>query len=159
MPVPEPRLDSLVATLRKRGCRITPQRMAILRIFAESDGHPSVEQVYDRLHAEFPMTSLATVYKTVALLKEEGQILELGFAGGGSRYDGRKPYPHPHLVCLHCQRILDPELGLLADLSQELSQRYGYHIVSHRLDFYGVCPECQAADLKEGGEPLSKTHP
>jgi Fur family peroxide stress response transcriptional regulator len=156
---PQPRLNTLVATLRKRGCRITPQRMAILRILAENDGHPSVEQIYDRLHGEFPMTSLATVYKTVALLKEEGQILELGFASGSSRYDGRKPYPHPHLVCIHCQRILDPELGLLDDLSQELSQHYGYRIVSQRLDFFGICPQCQAVELKEGGEPVPKTYP
>lgn len=153
---PQTRLNTLVETLRKRGCRITPQRMAILDILVASDGHPSVEQVYDQLREDFPMTSLATVYKTVALLKEEGQILELGFANGSSRYDGRKPNPHPHLVCIHCQRIIDPELGLLDGLSLELSQRYGYHIVSHRLDFFGVCPECQTKELI-GGELIAKS--
>lgn len=155
---PQTRLNTLVETLRKRGCRITPQRMAILDILVASDGHPSVEQVYDQLREDFPMTSLATVYKTVALLKEEGQVLELGFASGGSRYDGRRPHPHPHLVCIRCQRIIDPELGVLDDLPLQLSQRYGYRIVSQRLDFYGVCPDCQALELKEGGELVSKTH-
>ncbi len=123
----------------------------ILRILTASEAHPSVDQIYEQLKAEFPMTSLATVYKTVALLKQEGEILELGFANGSSRYDGLKPHPHPHLICLKCQRILDPEIGLLDALPGELTHRYGFKIISHRLDFFGLCPECQAADIEGGG--------
>ena len=139
------RLTTLIATLKRRGSRLTPQRLAILRILASSQGHPTVEQVHARLKADYPTTSLATVYKTVALLKEEGEVLELAFTNGGNRYDGAKPYPHPHLVCIQCQRIIDPEIGLLAALPQELSEKYGFQITSHRLDFFGICPQCQAS--------------
>jgi len=137
------RLNTIVARLRERGYRITPQRMAILKVFAASENHPSVEQVYEQVQREFPMTSLATVYKTVTVLKDLGEILELGFGNGGNRYDGAKPYPHPHLICLRCQTIIDPDLGVVDDLPQELAQKYGYQIVNHRLDFYGICPRCQ----------------
>lgn len=77
----------------------------------------------------FPMTSLATVYKTVDMLKAEGEILELGFANGISRYVGSKSYPHPHLICIKCQTIIDPEVDLVNELTQEIATQYGYKIV------------------------------
>ena len=59
-----------------------------------------------------PTTSLATVYKTVALIKELGEVLELAFGDGSNRYDGNKPYPHPHVVCIKCKTIIDPDLSV-----------------------------------------------
>ena len=79
--------------------------MAVLKILAESEQHPSVEQIYDRMKPDLPMTSLTTVYKTVALLKEMGEVLELGFSDDSNRYDGSRPYPHPHLICIKCRKI------------------------------------------------------
>jgi len=140
---PETRLDKLVVTLRERGHRLTPQRMAALKILAASEGHPSVEQIYERMKADFPMTSLTTIYKTVTLLKEMEEVLELGFSDDSNRYDGNKPYPHPHLICIECRNIVDSEIATLSELSQAVAQRTGYRIVSHRLDFFGICPQCQ----------------
>jgi len=144
-PVKEPqqRLDQILAKLRARSCRITPQRVAILKIFLGSQEHPGVEQVYAQVKANFPTTSLATVYKTVHLLKEIGEILEIGCADGGNRYDGNKPYPHPHLICTDCKTIIDPELHLFEQLTAEVAKTSGYRIVSHQLDFFGICPACQ----------------
>ena len=140
---PEARLDELTTRLRERGHRLTPQRMAVLKILATNEGHPSVEQIYEHVKVDFPMTSLATVYKTLTLLKEMGEVLELGFSDGGNRYDGNKPYPHPHLICTECKNIVDPEVATLSELRQEVAQSTGYQIVSHRLDFFGLCPQCQ----------------
>jgi Fur family peroxide stress response transcriptional regulator len=137
------RLDKMLEALRKHDCRITPQRIAILKILASSDGHPSVENIYDQVKKSFPTTSLATVYKTVTLLKQLNQILELGFPAGSNRYDGKKPYPHPHLICTKCKKVLDPNLASLADMTQELVSETGFQITSHRLDFFGLCPDCQ----------------
>ena len=149
MTPPESRLFTIVARLRQQGYRITPQRMAILKVFALSEGHPSVEQVFEQVQQDFPMTSRATVYKTVTVLKELGEILELGFGNGSNRYDGNKPYPHPHLICIHCQTIIDPDLGVFEALPQELAQKYGYQMVNHRLDFYGICPKCQRESYEQ----------
>jgi Fur family peroxide stress response transcriptional regulator len=143
---PQARSDELIAKLKTRGYRLTPQRTAILRILAASAGHPSVEQVYKSVKADFPTTSLATVYKTVTLLKEMGEILELSFGNEGNRYDGNKPYPHPHLVCVKCKKIIDPEVIAIGELSQQVASMTGFRIVSHRLDFYGICPRCQAQE-------------
>ena len=137
------RLNKMVEKLRDHGHRITPQRLAILKVLASSDGHPSVEQIYDRVKSDFPTTSLATVYKNVALMKSLGEVIELGFSDDCNRYDGHKPYPHPHLVCTLCRKIIDPDLSMLQDLTRELVQETGFRIVNHRVDFFGICPECQ----------------
>jgi Fur family peroxide stress response transcriptional regulator len=137
------RFDSILAKLRERRCRITPQRVAILKVFLGSSDHPGVEQVHAQVKANFPTTSLATVYKTVHLLKEIGEILEIGMHDGGNRYDSNKPYPHPHLICTRCKTIVDPELALLPRLTAEVETASGFRVTSHQLDFYGICPACQ----------------
>jgi Fur family peroxide stress response transcriptional regulator len=141
---PQSRFEELVNKLREHEYRLTPQRIALLRLLAASDGHPSASQLYEQMKDQFPTTSLATVYKTLNVLKEIGEVLELGFSGDDNRYDGNKPYPHPHLICIRCQKILDPEVSLAQSLIQEVAQSSGYQIVGHRLDFYGLCPDCQA---------------
>lgn len=137
------RLDDIISKLRQHNFRITPQRLAILRVFLSSTEHPSVERVYQQVQTDFPTTSLATVYKTVNLLKEIGEILEIGFVDGSNRYDGLKPYPHPHLICMKCKSIMDPELSSLDHLTSEVEQASGYRILSHQLEFFGICPTCQ----------------
>ena len=140
---PKARLDELTAKLKDRGYRLTPQRVAVLKILAVSDGHPSVERIYDQIKADFPTTSLGTVYKTVSLLKELGEVLELGFADDSNRYDGNKPYPHPHLICVKCKNIIDPDISEAKLAAQNAAELIGYQVLSYRFDIYGVCPYCQ----------------
>lgn len=138
------RLEQMLSSLRERSFRLTPQRMAVLEILASSQGHPTVAEIYESVRATFPTTSLATVYKTVILLKELGEVLELGFPDGSNRYDGSRPYPHPHIVCTRCRKIMDPELSSIDHLNEEIAEKTGYTIEHHRLDFFGLCPACQA---------------
>lgn len=140
---PQQRLDDILDILRQRELRITPQRIAILRAFLHSEQHPSVEQVYSEVRSLFPTLSLATVYKTVNLLKELGEILEIGLTDGRNRYDGNKPYPHPHLICTRCNNIIDPEVSLLDQLTAEVAKTTGYQITSHQVELFGLCPTCQ----------------
>ena len=139
------RLEQMVHRLKERDFRLTPQRMAVLKILASSDSHPSVERIYEQVRRDFPTTSIATVYKTVALLRELGEVLELAFPDGSNRYDGSKPFPHPHVICTLCKTILDPELNGLTDLTKEVSQETGFRVTTHRVDFFGVCRACQGA--------------
>jgi Fur family transcriptional regulator, peroxide stress response regulator len=143
---PQKRLEQMIRVLREQGGRLTPQRLAMLRIIAKSEGHPSAEQIYEQIRADFPTTSLATIYKTLSLLKDLGEVLELNFASAGSRYDGNKPYPHPHVICTKCGQILDPEFTAMTELSQKVAQQTRYKITHHQLNFFGLCPKCQ----KEG---------
>ena len=139
----ENRLDTILRRMRASGKRVTPQRMAILRVLAGSEGHPSVEQVHAAIRPEFPTTSLATVYKTIRMLGELGEIMELEFSGLGNRYDGARPYPHPHVICRTCGAIRDSDDREWRELARKIARETGYAISGHRLDFFGLCPRCQ----------------
>ena len=137
------RFEQLIAKLRESEYRLTPQRVELIRLIASSEGHPSAARLYNQIKVQFPTMSLATVYKTLDLLKELGEVLEIGLRDD-SHYDGNKPYPHPHLICTKCQKIMDGELdSAVENIVQEIEQNFGFQILKHQLDFYGICPDCQ----------------
>ena len=109
MPDPQVRFDELIAALKERDFRLTPQRVELVRLIASSEGHPSAAQLYARIKRQFPTMSHATVYKTLALLKDMGQVLEIDLRDD-SHYDGNRPQPHPHLICIKCNKIVDGEV-------------------------------------------------
>ena len=137
------RFDQMLSKLKDHHFRITSQRLAVLKVLAASKGHPSVERVYETVRRDFPTTSIATIYKTVHLLKQINEVLEIALPDGSNRYDGNKPFPHPHLICVRCQKIIDPNLGSLKDMTTEVADETGFDILSHRLDFFGICVDCK----------------
>jgi len=138
------RFEIIIQKLRHNGCKITPQRLAIVKILARSEGHPSVEGIYSQIKRDFPTMSLATVYRNILLIKSIGEVLELGFPDGSNRYDGNKPYPHPHVICIRCKKIVDPKLDSFEDMKKEVSAETKFKILNHRLDFFGICSNCMA---------------
>ena len=140
------RFEIIIQKLRDEGHKITPQRMAIVKILSKSENHPSVEDIYDQIKEDFPTMSLATVYRNIVLIKSLGEVLELGFPDGSNRYDGNKPYPHPHVVCIQCKKIVDPDLDSLDNMTEEVAKETEFKILNHRLDFFGICKRCQAKE-------------
>lgn len=141
---PEKRLQQMIEKLKENEFRITPQRYAVLKILAHSENHPSAESIYEKLVSDYPTMSPATVYKTINLLKKNGEVLELEFSEMSNRYDGNKPYPHPHMICTNCGAIVDPPMDDFENLQGKLMEETGFTINSFRLDFFGLCPDCQA---------------
>ena len=146
------RYEQLLQRLRSDGFRLTPQRMAVLRVLSEDTGHPTVEQVYERVRVDYPTTSLATIYKTIDMLKGIGEVLELS-VGESHRYDGRDPRPHPHLICEVCGTVtdlaLDGPLGdpvVLSSAAAVIAAAREYFDVRPQLEFRGRCAACQAAE-------------
>ena len=139
---PRTRFDELMSALKARGSRLTPQRVELVRLIAASDGHPSAAQLYARIKRRFPTLSQATVYKTLSLLKDMDQVLEIDLRGD-SRYDGHRPDPHSHLICIRCDRIMDGEAGLDPAAIRKQEQSSGYKIIRSQVSFYGLCPECR----------------
>ena len=132
----------MVKQMRAAGHRMTPQRQAVLEILTTSDTHPTVDQIYEKVRMDFPMTSRATVYKTISLAKEMGAVMELEFSKGSNRYDGKRPYPHTHVICMKCKQVMDADDLDITTLKQEIIRNTGYRIDNHRIDFFGVCPNC-----------------
>ncbi len=139
---PDVRFNQLMAALKERGFRLTPQRVELVRLIAVSAGHPSASQLYTKIKRQFPTMSQATVYKTLALLKEMHQVLEIDLRDD-SHYDGNRPQPHPHLICVKCNRIIDAEVSLDPEALQKLEQASGYRILRPQIALYGLCPDCK----------------
>ena len=140
---PEYRYQVLLEKIRQRGGRITSHRLALLRLLSESRGHPNAVQMYEELRKIFPTISLATIYKTLTLLKGEGEVLEIDLRND-SHYDGNKPFPHPHLICSSCGQIMDAdEAGSIDKLNTEIWEKYHFQVLHTQLVFHGICTKCQ----------------
>jgi Fur family peroxide stress response transcriptional regulator len=142
MPDPKVRFDELITALKERDFRLTPQRVELVRLIATSEGHPSAAQLFAKIKTRFPTMSHATVYKTLALLKEMNQVLEIDLRDD-SHYDGNRPSPHPHLICMKCNKIVDGDLELDLSSIRKLEKVSGYQIVRPQITFYGLCPDCR----------------
>jgi Fur family transcriptional regulator, peroxide stress response regulator len=139
---PDVRFNQLIAALKERAFRLTPQRVELVRLIAVSEGHPSASQLYAKIKRQFPTMSHATVYKTLALLKDINQVLEIDLRDD-SHYDGNRPQPHPHLICVKCNRIIDGEVFLDQESLRKLEQESGYKILRPQISIFGICPDCK----------------
>jgi Fur family transcriptional regulator, ferric uptake regulator len=122
--------------------RVTPQRRVVLEaIESLRDGFTLVE-LYDRARETEPTLGLATVYRTIELLRRTGSIRPLVT-------DGRPTYVrchaghHHHLVCTTCGAVEETEL-CAAPSAAELRQRHGFRAEAHQVDIYGTCGRCAA---------------
>jgi Fur family peroxide stress response transcriptional regulator len=142
MPDPKIRFDELIAALKEREYRLTPQRVELVRLIAASEGHPSATQLHAEIKSRFPTMSHATVYKTLALLKDMNQVLEIDLRDD-SHYDGNRPAPHSHLICMKCNKIMDGDLEFDPTSIKKLEEMSGYQIIRPQIAFYGLCPDCR----------------
>ena len=139
---PDIRFKQLIVALKERDFRLTPQRVELVRLIAVSEGHPSASELHAKIRRQFPTMSHATVYKTLTLLKEINQVLEIDLHSD-SHYDGNRPEPHPHLICTNCNKIIDGDLSLDQESLRSLEQASGFKILRPQISLYGLCPECQ----------------
>lgn len=133
--------------LRTKKIKVTPQRMAVYAVLQQAGDHPNVEMIYKKLKPNYPAISLATVYKTVDILKKVGLIQELNIGEGGLRYDSN-PDPHAHVYCKNCGKVSDLHSIFLEQLQnqlpiQKIMEKTGFQVFSVQLYFYGLCRQCQ----------------
>jgi Fur family peroxide stress response transcriptional regulator len=118
------------------------KRDAILHCVRATDTHPSAEWVHAQVRAEYPDVSLGTVYRNLALFKEQGLIASLGTVKGIERFDGNTD-PHVHFICTGCGKVTDlPQMQVPEQLSSEASLTTGGSVQCCQLTFTGLCPEC-----------------
>ncbi len=130
---------------RLLGLKLTPQRLAILEYLDGNTAHPGAEEIYAAVAGRFPGLSLATVYNTLASLRDKGRLLELSIDPAKRRYDPRTR-PHHHLICISCSRIVDIEHTFDLEIPEAL--KMGYEITGNEIGFYGLCPDCNKTDAK-----------
>jgi Fur family ferric uptake transcriptional regulator len=134
----------LLALLRQRGNRVTPQRRAIARIVQEQGGHLGADEIYYMARKEVPRLSLSTVYRTLELLKELDLVSELHLAGNRYRYEAQSG-EHQHLVCVNCGKVIEFECDHWTQMHQTLADQHGFSITGSRVELFGSCEQCSKA--------------
>ena len=125
----------------------TRQKEAILRVLRSTTSHPTAEWVYGEVKKEIPNISLGTVYRNLRLLSERGEISELAFNGGPSRFDGRTDN-HCHFVCEKCGQVFDVDEPVHNELNEDVANKTGFKVSNYRLEFFGICKKCQPKKSK-----------
>ncbi|MCS7209282.1 MAG: transcriptional repressor [Fimbriimonadales bacterium] len=139
-------MNRLTIGLKQAGLRLTPQRVAICKVLAESKDHPSAMMIYHQLLPQFPTLSLATVYKTLHVLKSMGLVHALGDAGDGAEHFDADLTPHVNLVCTKCHRVVDFDEDRIHEIQRAVAERSGYEIQGARIVYYGLCPDCRSGN-------------
>ncbi|MEK3887613.1 peroxide-responsive transcriptional repressor PerR [Bacillus sp. FSL K6-3431] len=134
-------LKEAIHTLKDTGVRITPQRHAILEYLIQSMSHPTADDIYKSLESKFPNMSVATVYNNLRVFREVGLVKELTYGDASSRFD-YVTSDHYHVICEDCGKIVDFHYPGLDEVEQLAAHVTGFQVAHHRLEIYGVCPEC-----------------
>ncbi len=141
---PKQEFSSLTTRLRREDRKITGPRAAILEILHQHR-HPLTNK---EIHAELPKgeCDLATIYRAMQMLEKLGMVKRFDFGDGTARFelveegdDGH----HHHLICTQCAQVVEIEECFPAEIENRIAKQNGFRAVTHRLEFFGVCPACQ----------------
>ena len=121
-----------------KGVKLTEQRKIIAKIMSDSDDHPAVDELYNRASKVDPKISIATVYRTVKLFEEAGIVAKHDFKGGKARYETLVESHHDHLIDIKSGEIIEFVDEEIEKLQQKVADKYGYKLVDHKLELYGV---------------------
>ncbi len=124
--------------------RITHQREIILDELRSVKTHPTADELFDMVRVRLPRVSLATVYRNLEWLCQQGIVQKIEVGGRQKRFDGTVEL-HYHIRCMSCGRVDDIEMPPLERLEHDLSKKSGYAVKGHRLEFWGTCPSCKNA--------------
>jgi len=132
---------SIIEALRKKGYKATSQRIAICRFALRSRDHPTAQRIYKEVKSVHPTVSIATVYKTLHVLKELRLVQELAFVEGETRFDSYME-PHANLVCRGCGNVSDVDDPVTREMVARVAARVRFTLMGQRLDIYGICDGC-----------------
>ena len=121
-----------------KGVKLTDQRKVIAKVMSDSSDHPNVDELYKRVKIVDPKISIATVYRTVKLFEESGILAKHDFKGGKARYEELSESHHDHLIDVKTGEIIEFVNEDIEKLQKKVADKYGYELVDHKLELYGV---------------------
>ena len=121
-----------------KGVKLTEQRKIIAKVMTDSSDHPDVDELYKRVSKIDSKISIATVYRTVKLFEELGILAKHDFKGGKARYEELSEGHHDHLIDIKTGEIIEFVNEDIERLQKKVAEKYGYDLVDHKLELYGV---------------------
>ena len=131
--------------------RMTPSRKAILAVLGQKRWHPTAEEVLQEVRRALPGVGLATVYRNLEVLREQGLIRIVTKGRDKRRYDAVVER-HYHVRCVQCGRVEDVDLSEREWIEDEAARASGFEITNHELMFLGTCGDCARARTAEKEE-------
>ena len=143
------RPDKTLEVLKETGYRLTPQRVMVVSALAEKPGHIGVDDIYQAVHRLYPYIDVATVYRTLQLLKRLHLVTELD-AGGFARYHLVEADRHHHMVCRECGSAFDFSPRYLETFRKTLVDEFGFEPDLEHFAIGGLCSDCAQKAEREG---------
>ena len=130
--------------LASRGLKKTSQRNLIMNKILSKGGHLSAEDLFSDLKSSQASIGLATIYRTLKVLKEAGVLEEHSFIEGKSLFELAFPdRHHDHLVCLSCQSVLEFLDQKIEERQEQIAKQNGFILAKHTMNLFGYCEACQ----------------
>ena len=130
--------DSIEKKCIDKDVKLTDQRKIIAKVMSEAHDHPNVDELYNRVSKIDSKISIATVYRTVKLFEEFGILAKHEFKGGKARYEQLNESHHDHLIDVKSGEIIEFVDQEIEKLQKKVAEKYGYDLVDHKLELYGV---------------------
>jgi len=137
-----------IETLREKGHRVTHLREVLIDYLLQQSGHWHIQDMGERLMKKYPSVGIATIYRTVNLLVDEGFLTKTEMGTGPARYEVTPTEHHDHLTCLDCGLIVEFENDKIEDLQEKTAKKLGFELVDHTMELYGRCPEAKTCTRK-----------
>jgi len=140
--LPKMTKESIIAKMKEKGFKITPQRLAIIQVLIERENlHPGTRLIYEEAKKMRRSLGLSTTYATLNEFSRYGIIKTLEFDKMENRYETNRE-EHINLVCEKCKKILDYRVPIAVDQTR-VAKKTGFSITDTRLEYYGYCRECR----------------
>ena len=130
--------ESIVQKCLFKVVKLTDQRKIIAKVMSQSKDHPDVDELYKRVSKIDPKISIATVYRTVKLLEEEGIVAKHDFKGKKARYEELSESHHDHLIDVKTGEIVEFVDEEIEILQKKVAEKLGYNLIDHKLELYGI---------------------
>ncbi len=147
--VSDPGIRVFLDHLTAKGLKVTPQRRSIAEVVFAWHGHFTAEELYQKVRQRESLVGRMTVYRTLSHLVNSGVVHEQVFDKGVAFFEHVFGHGHhDHLICLGCKQVRELRSDALETVSQRESEAQGFKVVSHSIQIFGYCPECQAKARK-----------
>ena len=134
---------SCVTTLKEKGLKLTPQRMLIVDIIHETDGHLTAEEIIGQVRNRMPGINKSTVYRTLELLVKAGCVYRSG-TGDDFIYHHADDGHHHHLICTGCGKTINCDENLFISLQKSLKEEFSFHADFKHIVMSGLCRNCRS---------------
>jgi Fe2+ or Zn2+ uptake regulation protein len=135
-------MTKLIEYLHSKGFRVTTQRLAVLAIINETEGHLSATQIHRRALERIPGLTEPTIYRALNFLTNQGLALVAHIGNGHLVYESAERN-HLHVACEQCGQVVELDPILLSPLSHSIEIDTGYRLNTTHFTFLGTCPACQ----------------